>query len=79
MMLQYIYYKSNSVYLTTSLQYLHGSLNHNCDGYLDELRAGLEDMCGIRVSISSVWRALRQSGYTMKKVCLHVLLHQKFN
>ena len=25
-------------------------------------------MCGIHVSISSVWRALQQSGYTMKKV-----------
>ena len=63
--------KSSSVYLMTSFQYLHGSLSRNCDGYLDELRAGLAAMCGIHVSISSVWRALRRSGYTMKKVCMY--------
>ncbi|KLO16719.1 hypothetical protein SCHPADRAFT_822917, partial [Schizopora paradoxa] len=40
-----------------------------CDMYLDELRKELEALTGKKVSDSTVWRALRRSGYTMKKVC----------
>jgi hypothetical protein len=50
-------------------QYLHGSLDKSCDAYLDELKEGLEEICGVSVSHSTVWRSLQRSGYSMKKVC----------
>lgn len=49
-------------------QYLQGCIDQSCDKFLDELKRGLEDICGIPVSLSTVWRALRRCGYTMKKV-----------
>src|SRR5882724_11342745 len=36
--------------------------------YLDELKEGLEEQCGTKVDLSTVWRALARSGFTMKKV-----------
>jgi len=36
--------------------------------YLDELKERLEDQCGTKVDLSTVWRALARSGITMKKV-----------
>jgi transposase len=50
------------------LQFLQGSLDHSCDKYLDELQLGLQETCGRVVSQSTIWRALRRSGYRMKKV-----------
>jgi transposase len=52
-------------------QYLRGRLARNCDTYLDELQSGLELNCGVAVSLSSVWRALDRSGFTLKKVSIH--------
>lgn len=58
--------------LTTSLpaQFLQNELKGTCDAYLDELRKELEAVSGTKVSDSTVWRALRRSGYTMKKVSI---------
>jgi transposase len=50
-------------------QYLHTTLNKTPDLYLDELRLELEQMCGVSVSMSTIWRTLVKSGYTMKKAC----------
>ena len=36
--------------------------------YLDELADSLEESTGRRFSTSTIWRTLRNSGYTMKKV-----------
>jgi transposase len=49
-------------------QFLQGSLDKTCDQYLDELKDGLRDICGVDTSISTIWLALKRSGYTMKKV-----------
>jgi transposase len=51
-----------------SLQFLQGSLDKACDQYLDELKDGLQDICGVDASITTIWRTLKRSGYTMKKV-----------
>ena len=50
------------------LQYLRGRLAQNCDMYLDELQRGLQTTCGVDVSLSSIWRALHESGYSLKKI-----------
>ncbi|KAJ7757735.1 hypothetical protein DFH07DRAFT_742009, partial [Mycena maculata] len=49
-------------------QYLQGCLDLSCDKYLDELQLGLQETCGRVVSQSTIWCALKRSGYTMKKV-----------
>jgi len=36
--------------------------------YLDELRTQLEEACGIKVHESTVWRALKRRGFTLKKI-----------
>ena len=36
--------------------------------YLDELADSLEDSTGKRFAPSTIWRSLRNSGYSMKKV-----------
>jgi Transposase len=38
------------------------------DIYLDELRLELQEVCGVSVSLSTIWRTLVKSGYSMKKV-----------
>ncbi|KAF8574852.1 hypothetical protein K439DRAFT_1371401, partial [Ramaria rubella] len=48
--------------------FLLGSITETNDIYLDELKANLEECCGTEVSLSMVWRALKKSGFTMKKV-----------
>ncbi|KAG1816021.1 uncharacterized protein BJ212DRAFT_1481085 [Suillus subaureus] len=48
--------------------FLHGSLDKTCDSYLNELKVGLEEICGVSVSIPTVWCALQRSRYSMKKV-----------
>src|SRR6266481_920327 len=56
--------------LTHPLQFLHGAVSHNSNIYLDELQEDLQQIYGVLVSKSFIWRALQQSGYTMKKVML---------
>ena len=50
------------------LQYIQGVLDKNCDAYLDELQESLQEACGVGASTTMVWRALKRSGYSMKKV-----------
>ena len=38
--------------------------------YLDEMRDLLEMRCGIQVNDSTIWKALKHSGLTRKKVCV---------
>jgi hypothetical protein len=38
------------------------------DLYLDELREELKEECGVSINLSTIWRTLVRSGYTMKKV-----------
>ena len=45
-------------------------MNETPDLYLDELHMDLQLQQGKSVSTSTVWRALRKAGFTMKKVCL---------
>jgi hypothetical protein len=40
------------------------------DLYLEELKDGFEELFGIQVSISTIWRALTRGGYTMKRVSI---------
>ena len=56
------------------IQYLCGLVRHSPDAYLDEMQALLEERRGVEVHRSTVWRALTQSGFTMKKVCQFTLL-----
>jgi hypothetical protein len=51
-----------------SLQFIQGTVNKNCDVYLDELKESMHSTCGVDASLSTIWRALKRSGYTMKKV-----------
>lgn len=38
------------------------------DRYLDELKAMLEERCGVKVSESTVWRTLNRCGFRLKEV-----------
>lgn len=51
-------------------QFIQGTVGKKCDTYLDELQESLRDNCGVEASLQTVWRALKRSGYSMKKVCL---------
>ncbi|TBU57947.1 hypothetical protein BD310DRAFT_802046, partial [Dichomitus squalens] len=51
-----------------NMKFFEGHIEHSPDAYLDELKIHLEDACGKRVSKTSVWRALRKMGFTLKKV-----------
>ncbi|KAJ6533480.1 hypothetical protein B0H19DRAFT_1324180 [Mycena capillaripes] len=55
---------------TADVAFLHGTLDKSCDRYLEELQLGLAETCGRVVSLSTVWRALKRSGYTMVNVLL---------
>jgi hypothetical protein len=48
---------------------MHTVLDNRPDLYLDEMRLELEQVCGVSVSLPTIWRTLVKSGYTMKKVC----------
>ncbi|KAJ7840138.1 Homeodomain-like protein [Mycena leptocephala] len=60
---------------TDDVAYLHGSLERSCDHYLEELQLGLAETCGRAVSLSTIWRALKRSGYTMVKVRDTIVSH----
>ncbi len=49
-------------------QHVHDVIKTNIDPYLDELQKSLEEQRGVKVALSTIWRGLRRSGYTMKKV-----------
>jgi hypothetical protein len=49
-------------------QWLHATLDNTPDLYLDELCEELKEECGVSVDISTIWRTLVQSSYSMKKV-----------
>ncbi|KAI0287097.1 hypothetical protein BC826DRAFT_917658 [Russula brevipes] len=53
---------------STDEEYLLKTINDCPDLYLDELRQELFEQNGKSPSISTLWRALRGNGYTMKKV-----------
>jgi hypothetical protein len=55
------------------IQFMFQRLSSTPDLYLDELRLELEQRYGVTVNSSTVWRALRRSGYTMKMVSLTVI------
>ena len=61
--------KINCISDPYSTQFLQGSIRHTPDAYLDELREALRKRAGKDVSVTTVWRTLRQSGFTMKQVC----------
>ena len=68
-----IYYFSD----TPCTQFLQGSIRHKPDAYLDELRDALRKRAGKDISVTTVWRTLRRSGFTMKQVCdSGLILHQ---
>ncbi|KAJ7643280.1 hypothetical protein B0H17DRAFT_834714, partial [Mycena rosella] len=48
--------------------FLTGLVRHSPDVYLEELRESLEETSGKEVSDSTIWRSLKRSGFTMKKV-----------
>lgn len=52
-------------------QFLQGQVRFSPDIYLNELRELLEERRGIEVSDATLWRSLRRSGFTMKKVSSH--------
>ena len=49
-------------------QYLKACITRSADSYLDELQTQLEETCHVKVSMPTIWRALRQEGFTMKRV-----------
>jgi hypothetical protein len=58
-----------SIYCTQCyFQYLVGRIQQTPDVYLEELSEELRRHLGTRVSISTIWRALRAQGFTQKMV-----------
>ncbi|KAH7917786.1 hypothetical protein BV22DRAFT_985652, partial [Leucogyrophana mollusca] len=55
------------------VRFLQGTIRHSPDLYLDELREVLEERCGVEVSEPTIWRALRRSSFTLKKVSCSLL------
>ncbi|KIJ43612.1 hypothetical protein M422DRAFT_253198 [Sphaerobolus stellatus SS14] len=45
-----------------------GCLHQTCDYYLDELQQALFNGHNVKASIATIWWALRNSGYTMKRM-----------
>ena len=55
--------------LTCDIKHIHNTLSTAPDLYLDELRLELQGRLGVTVSLSTIWRTLKNGGYTLKKVC----------
>ncbi|KIJ10946.1 hypothetical protein PAXINDRAFT_85248, partial [Paxillus involutus ATCC 200175] len=53
---------------------LLGTVQKTPDLYLDELQEMLAALCDVRISRSTIWRTLRRSRFTMKKVGLFMSL-----
>ncbi|KAF8555524.1 hypothetical protein OG21DRAFT_1366500, partial [Imleria badia] len=50
------------------LQFLLGTVKKMPDVYLDELQAMLAASSGVQISSTTIWRTLRNAGFTMKKI-----------
>jgi hypothetical protein len=55
-------------------KYIEACISHSPDVYLDEIRTRLEEACGVKVHESTVWRALKRRGFTLKKVSIRVFM-----
>jgi hypothetical protein len=64
----FVVFYSVSIAAEKLLQYIQGALDKSCDAYLDELQESLQEACGVDASTTTIWRALKRSGYSMKKV-----------
>ncbi|KAJ7349412.1 hypothetical protein DFH08DRAFT_642317, partial [Mycena albidolilacea] len=53
---------------TQNVEFLCGYIWFHNDPYLQELRKMLEDRVGVEVSDATIWKTLRCTGFTMKKV-----------
>jgi hypothetical protein len=67
-MSRYVFPLINELIILTLLQFLLGTIEKAPDLYLDELQEMLVALCGWTVSKSTIWRTLRKTGFTMKKV-----------
>jgi transposase len=56
------------------VKYVEACVSHSPDAYLDELRTQLEEACGVKVHESTVWRALKRRGFTLKKVSIRAFM-----
>ncbi|KAF8835701.1 hypothetical protein BDN67DRAFT_1015314 [Paxillus ammoniavirescens] len=50
------------------VEFLLGTIKQTPDLYLDELQEMLSVSCNVNISCSTIWRTLRRSGFTMKKM-----------
>ena len=55
-------------YANYTIKHLFNTLSSTPDLYLDELRLELQEKFGVSVALSTIWRTLKKSGYSMKKV-----------
>lgn len=60
--------KGNRHLRDVDVEFLLGTIRKMPDLYLDELQEMLASSCGIQISRSTIWRTLRRSGFTMKKI-----------
>lgn len=59
-------------------QYLKSCVTRSSDSYLDELQKQLEEVCHVKVAMSTIWRALKQQGFTMKRVRRAMYIESSF-
>ena len=57
---------------TDLYKHLFDTLSCTPDLYLDELQLELQQTSGVDISISTIWRTLVKSGFSMKKVSQHI-------
>ncbi|KIL55693.1 hypothetical protein M378DRAFT_17709 [Amanita muscaria Koide BX008] len=61
------------VLTAADVRFLRGTVRHSPEIYLDEMQEIMEDRLGVDVSESTIWRALRRSGFTLKKLTRQAL------
>ena len=49
-------------------QVIQECINNAPETYLDEIRETIEKTTGTRIGVTTIWRFLRCSGFTLKKV-----------
>ncbi|KAH9918677.1 Homeodomain-like protein [Fomitopsis serialis] len=54
-------------------EFIQGLIEHSPDSYLMELRDRLQEIHGVQVDMSTIWRTLKKLGFTYKKACTSVL------
>ena len=63
--------------MSNMVKFLQGSVCHTPDLYLNKLKANLVLACGVLVDESTIYKALKQSGFMMKKVhSATILIHR---